>query len=240
MKAVAYLRVSNKANASDDRDGFTRQIECIKQYAKRKRMEITDVYQDVISGRKEFGQRPEFARMLDRIDSNGVRTVLIERADRLARDSMQSEIIYSTLKKRGIKLIIAESGTEYSEETDNPTTDLIRRILAACSDFDAACISHKLRAARDRERIKKGKCEGIKKFGEDRKSGRTGDKRSESAILLEKQTLEAMVKLRRKPRKGKRLSYQAIADELNNRGLKTRSGKPWLSNTVRRILMNAK
>lgn len=222
MKAICYCRVSSAFQAKEDRDGFKRQMVCIESYAKKKRIEIVDVFQDAISGTKGFGERPAMAAMLDRIDSNGVRTVLIERADRLARDAMQSEIIYQEFTKRGIKIILCENGTEYTGD-ETPTGKLIRTVLAAVSEFDKNCISHKLKAARDRKKKNGQKCEGKKAYGE--------------IDSKEKEVKELMVKLRRKPRKGKRLSYQGIADELNGRGIHTRSGKPWLSNGVRQVLV---
>ena len=222
MKAVAYLRVSSKQQAKDDRDGYKRQMETIEGYAKKNRTEIVDVFQDAISGTKGFGERPAMAAMLDRIDSNGVRTVLIERADRLARDVLQSEVIYREFQRRQITIILCESGMKYGGD-DSPTSKLIRNVLDAVSDFDRACISLKLKAARDRIRKNGKKCEGKKAYGE--------------IDSKEKEVKELMVKLRRKPRKGKRLSYQGIADELNGRGIYTRSGKPWLSNGVRQVLV---
>ena len=35
-------------------------------------------------------------------------------------------------------------------------------------------------------------------------------------------------------------SYQAIADELNNKKTPTRSGKPWIKSVVRSIVLNVK
>lgn len=42
--------------------------------------------------------------------------------------------------------------------------------------------------------------------------------------------------LRRKPRGGERLSFAAIAEQLNAEGRATRTGKPWAPETVRRIV----
>jgi DNA invertase Pin-like site-specific DNA recombinase len=37
-----------------------------------------------VSGTRELADRPGLAALLDRLESNGVRTVIVERADRLA------------------------------------------------------------------------------------------------------------------------------------------------------------
>ena len=52
--------------------------------------------------------RPGFKAMLDRLLSNGVRTIIVETASRFARDLMVQEVGYAMLKERGIALIAAD------------------------------------------------------------------------------------------------------------------------------------
>jgi hypothetical protein len=53
---------------------------------------------------------------------------------------------------------------------DGPTSNLIRQILGAVSEFDKAMTVAKLKGARDRVRRAQGKCEGRKAYAE-RKGG---------------------------------------------------------------------
>jgi DNA invertase Pin-like site-specific DNA recombinase len=46
-----------------------------------------------VSGTTELADRPGRAALLDRLESNGVPTVFVERADRLARQLMVQEVI---------------------------------------------------------------------------------------------------------------------------------------------------
>jgi DNA invertase Pin-like site-specific DNA recombinase len=47
---------------------------------------------------------PGFAAMLERIEGNGVRTVIVETASRFARDLMVQEVGHAKLRERGIDL----------------------------------------------------------------------------------------------------------------------------------------
>ena len=47
---------------------------------------------------------------LERIEGNGVRTIIVETANRFARDLME-EVAYAKLRERGIELIAADSPT---------------------------------------------------------------------------------------------------------------------------------
>lgn len=220
MKAVSYLRVSGKGQV--DGDGFPRQREAIARYARQARIELVDEFRDEgVSGGNELENREGLAALLDRIESNGVRVVLIERADRLARDLMVGEVILSQLQGLGVRVLDA-SGNDLADDSD-PTRKMVRQILGAIAEFDRNVTVAKLRAARDRNSARKGaRVEGRKPFG---------FRASEAG------TVELILALRRKPRGKPRMSYQAIASELNNRAIPTRTGAPWHYQTVRNIIL---
>src|SRR6187200_814188 len=91
-KAVSYLRVSGQGQVQGD--GFERQRTAIAKFAKAAKYEVVDEFRDEgVSGTKELEHRPGLAALLDRVESNGVKVVLVERADRLARDLMVNEVI---------------------------------------------------------------------------------------------------------------------------------------------------
>ena len=82
--------------------------------------------------------------------ANGVRTIIVETANRFARDLMVQEVGYARLRERGINLIAADSPNAFQDET--PTAKLVRQVLGAIAEFDKAMTVAKLRGARDRKR----------------------------------------------------------------------------------------
>src|SRR5262245_46264300 len=108
-KAISYLRVSGKAQI--DRDGFTRQHDTIVRYAKGAGYQVVDEFRDEgVSGTKELEAREGLSELFALIRANGVRVVLVERADRLARDLMVSEVILAEFRKLKVKVIAAADG----------------------------------------------------------------------------------------------------------------------------------
>ena len=221
MKAFSYLRVSSRGQI--DGDGFDRQRDKIKIWAKANGAVIErEFLEEGISGANELDHRPAMVELLAAIAANGVRTVVVERADRFARDLVASELLLREFTRLGVKVIEAEGGNDLSAgDNDNPTAKLVRQILAAVSEFDKTSIVLKLKAARVRARREKGRCEGRKGFGE---------REGESA------TLEMIRALRRKPKGGQRKSFAYIAQKLNDDGVATRTGKPWHPEVIRRLL----
>jgi DNA invertase Pin-like site-specific DNA recombinase len=217
-KAIAYLRVSGLGQV--DGDGLPRQAAAVAAYAKHAGLTIVDTYQDRgVSGTKDLEDRPGLAALLDRIESNGVRVVLLENASRLARDYIVSETILEQFRARGVKVFDSEGIELTAPDDSDPTRRLIRQVLASVSEFDRRVTVLKLRAARERIRRRDGRCEGRKPFG---------------ATPAEEVVLDRILKLRRhgNPMKGARLSFQKIAETLNAEGVATRTGKPWAPATV--------
>ena len=222
-QAVSYLRVSGQGQVGGD--GFPRQRLAVETFAKARGLALVAEFRDEgVSGTRELDEREGLAALLDRLESNGVRVVLVERADRLARDLLVSEVILGRFRAIGASVIEATSGTELTVGDGDPTRTLIRQVLGAVAQFEKSVIVSKLSAARARIRRRDGRCEGRKPFG---------------FHPAEAETLDLMRKLRRKPRDGARRSFADIAAELNSRGIVTRTGKPWSKALVLNVLGRA-
>jgi DNA invertase Pin-like site-specific DNA recombinase len=221
MKVFSYLRVSSRGQL--DGDGFERQRAKIKVWANANGAKVErEFLEEGISGANELDGRPAMVELLGAIAANGVRTVVVERADRFARDLVASELLLREFSRLGVNVIEAEGGNDLSAgDCDNPTAKLVRQILAAVAEFDKTSIVLKLKAARVRARRANGRCEGRKPFGE-----REG----------EAETLELIRSLRRKPRMGKRMTFVEIANKLTSDGVPTRTGKLWHGEVIRRLL----
>lgn len=212
-KAFAYLRVSGRGQIGGD--GFTRQLEAITRYAKVNDIKIVEIFKDGgISGSKTFSDRPEFTRMLTALHANGVKLILVEKLDRLARDLYVQESILVELRKHGFQ--IASVGEPDLMQDDAHRT-LFRQIQGAISQAEKTNIVLKLRGARQRTRLKIGRCEGRKPFGD-----RPGE-----AELIE----------RMKEMRASGMSFDLIATKLNGEGVSTRTpGKKWHGFAVNQIL----
>ena len=75
---------------------------------------------------------------------------------------MVQEHIVADLRNRGVVLI---SVAEPDLCVDDPTRKLLRQIMGAIAEYDKSMIVIKLRGARGRAKVRKGRCEGRKPYG---------------------------------------------------------------------------
>jgi DNA invertase Pin-like site-specific DNA recombinase len=164
--AIGYIRTSSAANVGEDKDSVVRQRKAIQAYANRAGYRIVSWFDDpAVTGADTIDARPGFMAALEMIAGNGVRTIIVETANRFARDLIVQETGWKRLHADGITLIAADSPDQFVDET--PTAVLIRQILGAVAQFDKAMTVAKLRGARERKRRKTGsKVEGRKSYAE--------------------------------------------------------------------------
>jgi DNA invertase Pin-like site-specific DNA recombinase len=211
-KAFAYLRVSGQGQVEGD--GFPRQLKACKAFAAKNEIKLVRVFREEgVSGTKESAARPAFREMMLALLSNGVRTVVIERLDRLARDLMVQESMIAEFKRHGFELI---STMEPDLGSTDPSRVAFRQMIGVFSQFEKSNIVLKLRGARERQKAKTGRCEGRKPYGEHE---------GEQPILERMKALRAS-----------RMAVDTIAATLNREGVQTRSGGLWFGSTVNKIL----
>jgi DNA invertase Pin-like site-specific DNA recombinase len=217
VEALAYMRTSSATNVGDGKDSEARQRKAIEGYTKAAGMVIIDWFYDAaVSGADPLETRPGFTALLRRIAGNGARTIIVETANRFARDLMVQEVGFAMLRDLGITLIAADSPSSFLD--DGPTSKLIRQILGAVSEFDKAMTVAKLKGARDRTKRERGKCEGRKSYAErDRE-------------------MVDMARWLRHNVDGRPFSLRDVSTELAKHGYMTPSGRSYSASAVASML----
>jgi DNA invertase Pin-like site-specific DNA recombinase len=215
------MRTSSATNVGADKDSDKRQRAAIQRFARSAGYTIADddwYYDAAVSGADPIEGRDGFAGLLERIESNGVRVVIVESADRFARQLMTQELGVALLRARGVTLLTA-SGDDMTA-SDDPTRTMLRQITGAFAEYEKARLVSKMREARER-------------------SGRLGGRpaladTNPDAAKLAKKLRRAAPSFGTAP--GKRMSLRDIADKLAEAGFKTSVGKPYSASMVKRLL----
>lgn len=211
-RAYGYLRVSGKAQVRGD--GFPRQRLAINAYAAQHNYRMVRFFEERgVSGTKDLDDRPALSELMLALRAGGVKIVFVEALHRLARDLMIQESILADFRRNGFEVI---SVAEPDLCSDDPSRILMRQMLGAFSQYEKTQIVLKLRLARERQRARKGRCEGAKPYGY---------YDGEARVLDRLKALHAAGE-----------PFLRIAATLNSEGVKPRRGMRWHASAVNKIL----
>jgi len=229
-EAIAYLRTSSAANVGADKDSERRQRDAIEAFAKRSGIEIVGTYYDAaVSGKDPIEGRPGFKALLERIVSNGVRTVIVESADRFARHLLTQEAGIALVVKLGVRVLTA-SGDDLTD-SDDEFRVAMRQMLGVFSQLEKTRLVKKLKAARDRKRVAGTKVEGRKSRIERNKDNPEVVKALTEAVAMAKRLRRA------NPKSGERRSLRRISAELAAAGHLNERGQPYSAKSIRAMLL---
>jgi DNA invertase Pin-like site-specific DNA recombinase len=225
-EVYAYLRTSNKnSKLALDSDSKDRQLKAIRKFCRSKGWQVKETFYDCsVSGDNgmDLSERDQFNDMMAQMKSNGIKTFVVADQQRFSRSILTAEIIKKDCIDNRIQAFDASTGNDLAiSRSENPEVALINNLLQAISEYDKLKTCQKLQSGRRR----------AKRFGK-RIGGNYGygSKESEGALI-------SRVRALRNDRETYgRLSFQSIAEKVNNEGFRTRKGTPFTRQQIHLIL----
>ena len=145
LKVYAYCRVSTESQSMD------RQYEAINTYVKDNNLEITEWFEDKISG-KTFN-RENYLRMKELADDNTI--IIVKELDRLGREYDLIKDEYEYFINKGVRLIFIDTPMISSNLTKNQgldqrlISDIVFQLLSWLSAKEREKISQRTKEALD-------------------------------------------------------------------------------------------
>lgn len=168
-------------------------------------------------GRIRLVDRPSLIEVLKGLKSGDWRVLIIDDMGKLALNRAEAALLMLTLRDWGVRVIECATLWDLTDECDRWS-----------QEFDASDPRVRSRALREFVELKKrvtrlshGVKAGRKPFGE---------------LPGEADVIQRILRLRRMRSDGTRLSYQKIADELNDDGVPPRKGEKWYAKTIQGIV----
>ena len=229
-KAVASTRVSTDEQAESGL-GLAAQEAACRLCVARLGLELASVHADEgVCSVDPIDKRPA---LLEAIASLGKGDVLIvAKRDRLGRDPIVVAMIEAAVRRRGARIVSAAGeGTD----GDGPTDVLMRRIVDAFGEYERLVIKARTKAALA---VKKGRGEktgGLVPYGSMRGTDKLGPNGKPIKTLVECAAEQDVITLM-KTLRASGMTLQAIAAELDGRGIKRREGGKWDYQFIGRIL----
>jgi putative DNA-invertase from lambdoid prophage Rac len=98
-------------------------------------------FEDQISGSTPAMTRPQFAKMMDRLEEGD--TVVVKELSRLGRDAIDVMTTVKSFKNRGIKLVVLQLG---NLDLTSPSGELMVNVIAAVAQMEKALLVERVNA----------------------------------------------------------------------------------------------
>ena len=222
MNAVIYARYSSDNQREESIEGQLR--EC-GEYAQRNGIMVVGSYIDRALSAKT-ADRPEFQRMIKDSAKGLFEIVLVWKLDRFSRDRYDSAHYKHILKKNGVKVVSAKEHI-----SDGPEGIILESMLEGYAEFYSAELSEKIHRGQ-KENALKGK-----NNGGGIPLGYLLDKQTQK-LVVDPETAPLVVEIFERYSEG--ATVRSIIEDFNSRGLTTKRGKPFNTNSFNALLKNRK
>ena len=221
MNAVIYARHSSDSQREESIEG---QFHECTDYAERNGMTIVGSYIDRALSAKT-ADRPEFQQMIRDSAKGLFEIVLVWKFDRFSRDRYDSAHYKHILKKNGVKVVSAKEHI-----SDGPKGIILESMLEGYAEFYSAELS---------EKIHRGQKENALKCRSNGGNVPLGYKIGSDGVLeIDPATAPLVEEIFTRYESGE--TIKAIADSLNERGLRTQKKRPFRVASLSVTLKNRK
>lgn len=228
LRVAAYLRVSTEEQA-DSGLGMEAQRKNVQDMATRKGWaEVTHYRDEGVSGTKDVAKRPELAKLLAAVRAGEVDVVVVSSLDRLARNTL---LVLDLVNEIATRCGVAFVSVKEADIIDSTTPQglLALTIFAALAQFERDQIAQRTKDAMAARGRRDGERGGRLPYGY---------LRTAESIAVDPYCGEVVRRIYGMRRRG--LSLRAIAAQLEQEGIPSPVGGPWLFTAIRSILAHEK
>ena len=143
---------------------FTHQLTSLRAYAKEHHYQVVKEYTEKISGAKKVAERQALSELLEDVEKNQVKKILVFECSRLSRRALDFLSIIEKLNEMGVSVFILQNGLE-TLLPDGKVNPIASLVLGIMSQFNSM----------ERDLIRSRMANGYKHFRED-EGGKVGRK----------------------------------------------------------------
>ena len=221
-KAAIYARFSSDNQRDESIDA---QIRAIEEYAKRNNYNIVKVYADRAKSATS-DKRPEFQKMIQDSSLGLFEVVIVHKLDRFSRDKYDSATYKRKLKQSGVKLVSVTENLDGS-----PESVILESLLEGMAEYYSKNLAREVMKGMRENAYQCKHTGGLPPLGYDvdpvTKQYVINEIEAAAIKLIFSMYLDGY-------------GYGKIIEALNQKGHKTKLGKPFGKNSINSILRNEK
>lgn len=225
INVMGYVRVSTETQVKHGQ-GLDIQMKEIQNYCKKNDYNLLNIYVDAgISGSQSIENRKQLSELLIECNTrngkgkhspeNIISKVIIQKMDRLARDTYQYLWIEGKLNEMGVT--VESVNEEMFNQPNDPIIQALKEMVIVFSKMEKSIIANRLSKGRTEKSTK-----GIKPCGTLPYGYKYNSKKE---VVIDKAEAKVVQEVFDLYSKG--YGYTDIARQLNSQNIKTKRNKPW-------------
>lgn len=221
LKVAIYVRYSSDNQRQESIDA---QIRAIKDYCDKNEHEIVRIYQDeAVSATSD--NRDQFLQMIDDAKHGWFDAVIVHKLDRFARNRYDSAFYKRELRINNVRII-----SVLEQLDDSPEAVILESVLEGMAEYYSKNLAREVRKGLNENALKALHNGGVPPLGLNVNPDKTY-----SINETEAQAVRIIFDMY-----ANGYGYMMIANELNAKNYKTKTGNPFGKNSIYEILRNEK
>lgn len=220
-RAAAYIRFSSENQRDESLDA---QLRAIKSYAEHNNLEIVKVYSDKAKSATS-DKRPEFQQMIQDSALGIFDVVIVHKLDRFSRNKYDNVLYKKKLKKNGVSVISVTENIDGS-----PESIILESLLEGMAEYYSKNLAREVMKGLKETAYQCKHTGGTPPLGYDVGSDRKYQINEAEAVIVRE--------IFRLYLDG--YGYDKIITKLNEKGYRTKTGRPFGKNSLHDIICNEK
>lgn len=139
-RVCIYARVSTSAQ------DYQHQLTTLRAYAKEHHYQVVKEYTEKISGAKKIADRQALSELLEDLDQNQAKKILVFECSRLSRRALDFLSIIEKLNERGVSVFFYQNGLEtlLPDGKVNPVASLVLGIMSQFNSMERDLIRSRM------------------------------------------------------------------------------------------------
>ncbi|MBO1765805.1 recombinase family protein [Allobranchiibius sp. GilTou38] len=230
LRAAVYVRISEDDGSAL---GVRRQTDDCEALAKAKGWDVVEIFNDNDVSASKKKPRPAYERLLQAVRSGHINAIVVWDVDRLTRTPRELEDVITFADCFDLRLASVGGDIDLATEQGRLTA----RLKGSVARYEVEQASRRLKRKHD-EIAAAGRPNGPQAFGYDRVRVELEDGRSIARDVVN--PAEAAIVHEAADRILRGESLWRVVNDLNHRGLVTKTGGPWQTQTLRRVLLRTR
>lgn len=145
------IRVCLYCRVSTSKQDYHHQLTCLRRYCQEHQYHVVKEYTETISGSKKVAERQALSELLEDVEKNQVKKILVFECSRLSRRALDFLAIIEQLNEKGVSVFFYQNGLEtlLPDGKVNPIASLVLGVMSQFNSMERDLIRARMKNGYD-------------------------------------------------------------------------------------------